>query len=296
VAARPGRHFAGFSVPVGKPPTRFSSERRKYVTLSPRLGLPLLVAVAATVLVAACARGPDAEGSTEPSRGPSGTAAATGAAGAGVDPQILSDVVEGAFPVPGRSQLRTIRVQRAALGLPNAACGGENFADVAATDMRFDQAHYADLELIAEKGLTEERQPKPKLVDEACRAAKSPSERVWRALDVPWAEVTRTATQSAPVVATHARTAACLRRQAGLTVDESDPVGSYLSSVDGALAQAADFTATRRRFSAAFATCAKDYFAAMRAQLLAARPALVERNRELLERYAAELAALGYVP
>jgi hypothetical protein len=115
-------------------------------------------------------------------------------------------------------------------------------------------------------------------------------------LDAAWAEVTRTATQSAPVVATHARTAACLRRQTGLTVDESDPVGSYLDSVDGTLTKAADFTTARRRFSTVFATCAKDYFAALRAQLLAARPDLVERNRELLERYAGELAALGYVP
>jgi hypothetical protein len=189
-------------------------------------------------------------------------------------------------------------VLRASIGLPNVACGGENFADVAATDMRIDQAHYADLELIAEKGLTEAPQPKPKMVDEACRTAKSPSERAWRALDVPWAEVTRTATQSSSVVATHASTTACLRRQTGLTVDESDPAGSYLSNVDGALAKArtTDFTEARRRFSVAFATCAKDYFAAMAAELLAARPALVERNRELLERYAAELAALGYVP
>ena len=49
-------------------------------------------------------------------------------------------------------------------------------------------------------------------------------------------------------------------------------------------------------FSAAFVRCTPSYFAAMAAQLKPMKRRLMERNRELLERYAAELAALGYVP
>jgi hypothetical protein len=42
--------------------------------------------------------------------------------------------------------------------------------------------------------------------------------------------------------------------------------------------------------------CGTAYFARTQALLEAQRPAMIERHRELLERFARELVAIGYVP
>jgi hypothetical protein len=258
---------------------------------TPRLLLlpALTVCLGATALAACSGDGsPPTSGSAQP--GP-------GSAATDLDPQVFSDVVAGVFPLPGRSQLRTIRVIMASVGLPNAACGGKNFADPGATDLRQDQARYADLELIAAKGLVERTsQPKPVLVAESCLAAKTPSQVKWWALIEPWSEITRTAALSEPVVATHARVARCLREESGLTVDQTDPTASFLNSVDRNLSGAADPEADSRSLSSAYATCTREYFDILSTQLRPQQEQLVERNRELLERYAGELAAIGYVP
>jgi hypothetical protein len=216
-----------------------------------------------------------------------------------VDPQILSDVAAGAFPMPGGSQLQTMRVMLASIGLPNVACGGENFHDLSDTSFRFDQARYADLDLIAGKGLTEPGMAQPTRADEACRARKTPSYSQWHMLGAAWRDATLAAANASRVVATHARTAQCLQRASGLRVDAGDPTASYLAAVDyalSALKSAEVSSSSERKFSAAFAHCTRSYFAALGAQLKPAKQRLVERNKELLERYAAELAALGYVP
>lgn len=230
---------------------------------------------------------------------------ATGSAGgsrnaqARVDPQILSDVAAGAFPLPGPSELRTMRVILASIGLPNAACGGENVRDLDNTSLRFDQARYADLDLIAAKGLTEREMPQPARASASCRMKKLPSFEQWSELAAPWQDATLTAANAPAVVATHARTAECLRRASGLNVDDGDPTASYLRAVDyvlSGLSSAALSAQDQRKFSRVYARCTRSYFAAMAAQLRPVKRRLVERNRELLERYAAELAALGYVP
>jgi hypothetical protein len=232
-------------------------------------------------------------------------ASATGSAGgsrnphARVDPQVLSDVAAGAFPLPGPSELRTIRVTLASIGLPNAACGGENVRDVDDTSLRFDQARYADLELIATKGLTEREMPQPARASPSCRTKKLPSFGQWSALAAPWQDATLTAANAPSVVATHARNAECLRRASGLKVDDGDPTASYLNAVDYLLSGLSSSVLSaryQRKFSRVYARCTRSYFAALAAQLTPVKRRLVERNRELLERYAAELAALGYVP
>lgn len=233
--------------------------------------------------------------------GNSSTGARTGPRGPAsrVDPQIVSDVAAGAFPLPGESELRTMRVALASIGLSNAACGGENIANLGDTSIRFDQARYADLKLIAEKGLSEPELPQPARASEACRARKLPSFSRWANLGAAWQDATLTAASSPEVVATHARTTACLERASGLRVESGEPTGSYLNAVDYVLSSQKSAQASarlQRAFAAAFVRCTPRYFAAMGAQLKPMKRRLVERNRELLERYAAELAALGYVP
>ena len=228
-------------------------------------------------------------------------ASSTGArnTSARVDPQIVSDVAAGAFPLPGESELRTMRVTLASIGLANAACGGERIANLGDTSLRFDQARYADLKLIAAKGFTEREPPQPARASEACRARKLPSFAQWANLGAAWQDATLTAASSDQVVATHARTAECLQRESGLNVASGEPTGSYLNAVDYVLSSQTSAQASsrlRHKFAAAYVRCTPSYFAAMAALLKPMKRRLVERNRELLERYAAELAALGYVP
>lgn len=52
----------------------------------------------------------------------------------------------------------------------------------------------------------------------------------------------------------------------------------------------------QRQRAAAFADCGEDYFGDLEERLLAQRPALVEQHRELLERFAQQIDALGYTP
>jgi len=250
----------------------------------------LTITVAAVLLgmtLAGC--GDSATGSAGGSRNPQ----------ARVDPQILSDVAAGAFPLPGPSELRTMRVTLASIGLPNAACGGENVRDLNNTSFRFDQARYADLDLIAAKGLTEPEMPQPARASPSCRMKKLPSFGQWSELAAPWQDATLTAANAPSVVATHARTAECLRRASGLKVDDGDPMLSYLNAVDyvlSGLSSAVLSAQDQRKFSLVYARCTRGYFAELAAQLRPMKRRLVERNRELLERFAAQLAALGYVP
>jgi hypothetical protein len=215
-----------------------------------------------------------------------------------VDPQILSDVADGAFPLPGPSELRTIRITLASIGYPNAACGGKNFSNLNDTSLRFDQARYADLQLIAAKGLTETEPPLPPRMSMSCLARKTPAFPAWHALAGSWQDATLTAANSTAVVRTHAMAASCLHNSTGLAVSVGDPTATYLNKVDYALSGlgGSRWTTFERKFSVAYARCAQIYFAAMTAQLRPVKVRLVERNRELLERYASELAALGYVP
>jgi hypothetical protein len=191
-----------------------------------------------------------------------------------------------------------MRITLASIGYPNAACGGKNFSNLNDTSLRFDQARYADLQLIATKGLTQMEPPLPARMNTSCLASKTPAFPAWHALASAWQDATLTAANSTPVVATHAKTAACLHNSTGLPVSIGDPTATYLQKVDYALSGVggARWAMLERKFSLAYARCAQSYFAAIAAQLRPVKARLIERNRELLERYASELAALGYVP
>jgi hypothetical protein len=256
--------------------------------------LALVLAVA--IVTAGCGGGtshsPSAKTNTsDPASAPSASVGA-------VDPQILSDVAAGAFPLPGPTELRTMRITLASIGYPNAACGGENFSNLNDTSLRLDQARYADLQLIAKKGLSQPEPPLPPRMSASCLAKQTPAFSAWHALAGAWQDATLTAANSAPVVATHAKTASCLRKATGLAVSVGDPTAAYLNKVDYALSGVGgtQWTVLERKFSLAYARCAQSYFAAMARQLRPVKRRLIERNRELLERYASELAALGYVP
>ena len=69
--------------------------------------------------------------------------------------RVFSDVIAGAFPMPGKTARQTIRVMRVASSIANVACGGSADPYLDSTAERFDQMRYADLELIKERGFVE---------------------------------------------------------------------------------------------------------------------------------------------
>ena len=70
------------------------------------------------------------------------------------EPPVLSDVVDAAFPTPGRAALRNIRVQTFLRSWGVTTCGGKG-APLDSTADRFEQDTLPSLELIREKGFTE---------------------------------------------------------------------------------------------------------------------------------------------
>lgn len=223
----------------------------------------------------------------------------------GIDPQVLADVAAGAFPMPGVTQTRTIRIRHNARSIANEACGGPPFPEADSTANRFNQSRYASLELIAEKGLVEEQPPgvsASKVDIDDCVDEVLPSYQDWNNLMEPWGDATRTATQSDAVTATESDTFECLEREARVDGDleRADPTATFLTKVaDPHLAQVDSEEAYQtelRRLSDVYVECTRAYFEAMEKELAPAKAELVERNRELLERFASEMSAAGYVP
>ncbi|WP_157073404.1 hypothetical protein [Kribbia dieselivorans] len=218
-----------------------------------------------------------------------------------MDPQVFADVVAGVFAMPGKTAIRTIRVQWVSRGIANEACGGRNTGtDPNITWARYDQSRYASLELIADKGLTEEEPwDNGKVGLGKCVNKVLPSFFKWYNLQGdPWVGEVDAAAQAASVKATHAGTRKCLAGKSGLEVDVTDPTSTYLSNVDYALSRtpARKMKAEQKRFSDIYVQCTGNYFAALEKELTPRRERLTERNRELLQRFAVELSAAGYVP
>lgn len=242
--------------------------------------------------IAGCAGGP------QESRTPDAT-------GRGVDPQVLSDVIASAFLMPGETQRRAIRVLHNARSIANVACGGSALGTPNSTYSRYDQSRYADLSLIAEKGFTESEESLPesnKKVDAgACAAKALSSYHEWRVLAAPWTDIVRTAIQAPAVTATKPEVASCLTTKSlgDVVADEEDPTATFLSNTDGYLSgdkQGRPHEQEMQRLSDVYAECTGNYFEALEAELAPERERMVERHRELLERFAAELSAAGYVP
>lgn len=232
----------------------------------------------------------------------------TGSAANAVDPQVLADVIEWTYPVPGETVRRSLRVARAINSIQTVDCGGEPFVDLDYTGDRIDQALFPDLELIQEKGLTEtstDSQPEPVGSDLPCRRKSLPQWQDVDELSGAWVnDQVRQAFNTDPVAPLVVDAGACLAQKSGLPLGKvggSSLLELYFVEVDSAAVEASNISdeaaeATRRKYAAIFVECLGDYAATMRRELMAKRPAEVERNRELLTAMARGLTAAGYVP
>ncbi len=273
--------------------------------------LLLLGLLAGLVLVSGCTSNTNAAG--ERNESPKVDGAATG--GGAVDPQVLDDVVAAAFPAPGPSVRRMMRVDNFMADFVKITCGSTIRLSIDRTDERYSQAEFPDLDLIRTKGLVERHPradrngniPPPPGLRPNCDAAskgnlfdRMPSRQAWLNLRVMWDDVVATVEQDPSVVALKGPFAQCLRDGAegtGIVVSSEDPARTFLTQSD--LAYYLDEVTARERqhrIPRLYARCGKAYFGRTQQLLEAERPAMVERHRELLEQAARELVAIGYVP
>lgn len=232
-----------------------------------------------------------------------------------VDPQVLSDVVATAFPIPGPNIRRKMRVQNFVTDFVSIACGSTERLSIDRTAERYSQGEFPDLELIRSKGLAEkdpraDREgniPPPPGFRPGCDARskgnlfeRMPSQQDWMNLQVPWDDVVATVEQDPSVVALRAPLAKCLRngtKGTGIVISSEDPAQTFLTQSDKAYV--ADRITARDRerlIPQLYARCGEKYFGRTQELLEAERPAMIERHRELLEQAARELVVIGYVP
>ena len=83
----------------------------------------------------------------------------------------------------------------------------------------------------------------------------------------------------------------------GIVVSSEDPARTFLTQSDKAYAGGKLTDRDRERLiPRLYARCGKAYFGRTQELLEAERPAMIERHRELLEQFAREIVAIGYVP
>lgn len=283
----------GERVPDRRPPMaaiveagRVAERRRSLRTLA-------LVAASVALVLGGGAMARQVTVGSDDSRGQEIDAANSQAA---VDPLVLSDVIDGTFSVPGPGQRRSIRVNTFIRSWMAQQCGGRG-APIDSTAERFSQDTTPDLELIRERGFTEDYVNMFAGADRGCDAAspgnlveQAPTFQAWLELRSPWAEVERTAIADDRVAALKEPMARCLEQRSGLTISARNPATSYLSAVDGAR------SGDMRRLATIYADCGGDYFAMIQELMLEQRPELVEKHRDVLEKFAGEVVALGYAP
>lgn len=215
------------------------------------------------------------------------------------EPQVVQDVIDATFSVPGPEMLRAMRIQEFDRNLGIVKCGGKS-GPINGTSDRIDQARYPDLTLIRDRGFVEQAGVKSDDsrvagLDKGCNLFPPlPSFQAWFVLDQPWRDVVDGVENGAAVETLKEPMATCLVDRTGLKVDPDDPT-SFLRAVN--LASATDASdAELKAYATAYADCGEPYFAKVRSLLLEKRPAFVERNRELIEKFASELVAAGYAP
>ncbi|MFT4216736.1 MAG: hypothetical protein QM619_06065 [Micropruina sp.] len=222
---------------------------------------------------------------------------------AGVDPQVMQDVIEATFTVPGRGVIRGLRVTEFARQNGIQKCGGKA-GPSDSTANRPDQSMFPDLELIRERGFAEngsslEEDKQLQELPRDCNLLPDvPRAEDWHNLSASWArEVASPALADASLSSLKGPMAQCLTDRVGKEIDPVDPASSFLRTADVTMLSTDDWeTGGEARYAAAYADCGKDYFAKYGELLLAKRPAQVERNRELLNEFAAGLVKAGYVP
>ncbi|HEX2894591.1 MAG TPA: hypothetical protein VHO29_11380 [Marmoricola sp.] len=218
-----------------------------------------------------------------------------------VDPQVFQDVVESVFMLPGPSQLRAIRVSNFTQDLLFKACGGVG-PPLDSTADRFMQQLFPDLELIRERGIVEPDSPavrpgtKPGCdIVSSGLSRRLPSRENVMDLIQPWLDVVTTTLQDPTLLALKKPMWVCMTSQSSLDVGQDVP-GDFLKATNIALSQLGATSTEVKALSRIYADCSDPYFTRLRRLLLPRRPAEIERNRELLERYASELVGLGYLP
>lgn len=248
-----------------------------------------LASVAALLLFAGCSSG-DAE-----TPQPQTKVAALGTP----DPQVIQDVVDSVLMLPGESQRRAIRLSNFVRGLTLQACGGEPIP-LDSTSDRYMQQTFPDLELIAERGLSEPFIDSGGSLNCDIRSsgveAQLPSRVDAMELIQPWLDRVASIQQEPQILALKEPMYRCLTEVTSLEMGRDVPTAFLMASNLALSDDAGDRTDEMELFSQAYATCAKNYFDALKMRLAEERPTEVERNRELLTRYAAELVAVGYLP
>lgn len=202
---------------------------------------------------------------------------------------------------PGEGVRRGMRVREFIRQKGIQECGGKP-GPVDSTANRYGQDSYPDLELIRERGFSEPEAARQE--DEQLERLGSSCKNLypdipgfdqwWGPLQGAWEETVRAALQDSSLNPLKPPMAKCLTEKSGLAADPADPAVSFLRSVN--LAMSAPGKAPEKVFAAAYADCGKPYFDRVRELLLERRPAMVERNREVIETFAKGLVAAGYVP
>lgn len=210
------------------------------------------------------------------------------------DPQVLQDVVEAVFMAPGVGQRRAMRVLMFIRARKIELCGGKGLP-LDSTANRFEQHVFPDLQLIRERGFSEPSQESDEDIPESCDdAPDAPSFNEWINLTSPWRDIVDAVVLDKGLEELREPFWSCLSRRSGLEVEKDVPA-AFLRAVNLAGSDWAT-DEDQKRFAVAYADCGGEYFGKLRELLLAKRPAMVERHRELLERFAAEIVARGYVP
>ena len=204
-------------------------------------------------------------------------------------------MVDAAFPTPGEAALRNIRVQTFIRSWGIDAVRRHGSTPWTSTADRFEQDVLPNLELIREKGFTEPTQESFNGARDGCEIgdvlqAAAPAFEDWFALVGPLARAVQGTLDDPGLTALKAPMADCLRTATGLAVSDRDPassfVGAWTASTPRAGARPPRPTPTAGRMLL------------RRLDAAAARPAAGVRrqHRALLERFAAQLATLGYAP
>lgn len=240
---------------------------------------------------------------------------------AGVDPRILRDVIDSQIPVPGpRAQFLGLYLNKLN-HLVHEECATDAPAPLGSTESRIDQARYADLALIREKGLSEitlvedgKNNPdtdrgEPSEAEKARLTAKGEKEGdcARKILGSPggsllqlWSsEVVETAHASTSMSDVKQKTAACLAERTPVSPSIDDPTGDFLPRLDGYLSYLPTLDKLKEeglKFSNIYADCTEDYFSQLAELLEQERPKFIEKHREVLIVEAKGLAKAGYTP
>lgn len=232
------------------------------------------------------------------------------------DPQVVEDVIANFLPLPdAQSQARAQRVINFANWAQQASCGAKPLPPDFVTDSS--GIGFPNLKLIREGGLgaifgqsakyatldvddyAPDKDCLEQMVEEGAAPAVLNYEEIVEKIALPWQDDYSLKAMNDPSVAPlRLKMAKCLREGSGLEVSDEDPDTSFKRGADVAFFRLENpiSKAQLMEWSIMYADCAEPYFRQLQTVLEAERPALIERNREVIDQFAARLVELGYVP